>query len=343
MPVTKRGASWQATVNHKGQRLRKDFPTKPEAELWHAQTKADLLAGRLPSGETPKEAVKVNTLEDLIQHTFKARWRGTKAETERMQAARFCVNVLGADRDVATLNPSDPVEIKETLRDMERSDATINRKLSALSTMMKEALDLGWLKSKFSVGLLKERATRVRFIDEAEEVKMLAWCDRMGEPVFKAYLMLSLDTGFRRGEVLKIIKQDVGNENLWTYDTKSGRNREVPLTTRAKASLAWLAQPINDPKAKVVKLEKHHIRDKWDKMKYSMGLTNDDQFIPHVMRHTFVTRLLHRGVDIKTVQELAGHLRIETTQRYAQTSPARKVQAIAVLDVPHATRVADAA
>ena len=58
MPVTKRGSSWQATVNHKGQQHRKDFPTKPDAERWHAETKADLLAGRLPSGETPKEAIK---------------------------------------------------------------------------------------------------------------------------------------------------------------------------------------------------------------------------------------------------------------------------------------------
>ena len=54
----------------------------------------------------------------------------------------------------------------------------------------------------------------------------------------------------------------------------------------------------------------------------------------HILRHTFCSRLAMRGATGKSIQELAGHRHVSTTQRYMHLSPAARESAIRLLDAP---------
>lgn len=325
MPVKARGSSWQAAVSHKGKRHRKDFSNRHDAEVWEAQTKADLMAGRLTSD---KPAEKPMTLKELFELVYETRWKNTKGGKTAHINAGHCVDILGANRQVHTLSYEDVLTIKKTVAGWKRSDATINRKLAAFSTMCKEAFHLKKLPALFPVGLVKEKKRRVRFYENAELGKMLEWCADMGEQELADYIMLSVDTGFRQGEVLKIVKRDINlRGDLWTFDTKAGDNRDVPLTARSKEVLVRRAADCDHPDEKLFKEKPRWYRDHWKQMQNDLGMTDDKNYVPHVLRHTFATNVL-QFTDIKTAQELLGHKRIETTQRYAHTSAERKRLAI---------------
>ena len=147
-------------------------------------------------------------------------------------------------------------------------------------------------------------------------------------------VVLGLDTGFRKGELLRIEGRDKRDNMLSTWKTKNGKYRTVPLTKRAQAVLNRRIETHGDGPL-FPGVTEDSTRYHWDTMREFLGFADDEQFVFHVLRHTFVSRLVQRGVPLKVCSELAGHKTIITTMRYAKLAPTNLIDAINLLEPAH--------
>jgi len=141
-------------------------------------------------------------------------------------------------------------------------------------------------------------------------------------------------TGMRMSEQLTLewneIDLDAGAIHL--DQTKNGTSRFVCLNSRALAIMKMLYE-------RSVGIGRVFIAKRPDWFRDAVKKAGIKDFTWHCLRHTFASRLIMAGVDLKTVQELMGHKSITMTARYAHLSPEHRMAALEKL-CPSATTTA---
>src|SRR5690349_15787524 len=123
------------------------------------------------------------------------------------------------------------------LRERGNSNATINRKMAALSKLLRKACKMGDIYSLPEFRRQKERSGRIRFLEIDEEERLFAEIYRRSEHYWQLSMFL-VDTGARLGEATGLHWNDIHDGTVTFWLTKSGRSRTVPLTQRVRKILA---------------------------------------------------------------------------------------------------------
>ena len=243
-----------------------------------------------------------------------------------------------------------------------RSPSTVLRDLFALSSVLRRAVKAGELSDNPVRRVDKPRIDRrgqIRFLDEAEESRLRTALElrdqvfknmrqvnnarraQSGEPLMPALtnfgdhltpaVLLTMNTGLRRGELLKLRWASVDfNRRLLTVDgrnAKSRQTRHVPLNDEASSVLRRWREQSGD-KGRVFEIATG-FKTSWAKLLKRAGIT---RFRWHDLRHHFASRLVQRGVPLNTVRDLLGHSTVQMSLRYAHLAPDQRREAVAKLN-----------
>ena len=235
--------------------------------------------------------------------------------------------------------------------------ATVNKMLSALRRVLKEAWRLGQMSAEdyqraADVRNVKGQALpRGRELSYGEITALMGGCEDDATPAGirdAALIAVLYGAGLRRAEVVALNYED--------YDPDSGklvirgkRNKERTAyldNGSFDAVNDWLTLRGSDPGPlfypinKGRRIAKRRMTDQavYNILRVRALKTGVRTFSPHDLRRTFVSDLLDAGADIVTVAKMAGHDQVQTTARYDRRGEEVKKKAFKLLHVPYRGR-----
>ena len=238
---------------------------------------------------------------------------------------------FGSERPLTEITPAD-IEGYKLHRQAKVSDATVNRELALLKRMFNLAIEWDLFLDRnpvCRVKYFKEFSFRRRVVTLGEEEKLI----RNASPFLQDLIVFALNTGLRIGEIfpLQWSHVDLEKDILNVFAPKTGKTRPVPINSETRRVLnAWALSRKNDSV-----FYNHDTGKPFVDLKTGFALACRKAGISgvtwHTLRHTFASRLLDRGVDIVTVQQLLGHSTVTVTMRYTHTNLDSKRAAVAKL------------
>jgi integrase len=219
--------------------------------------------------------------------------------------------------------------------------ATANRELQQMRGILNYAKRQGWLaRNPFEMGeqliVVAHEDKRDRVLSRDEEEKLLAACTGTRAHL-RPIVICALDTGMRRGELLKLCWKDVDLAgrlfNIRGTITKTEQSRTVGITERMAIELQrlWSMAP-DDPEGLVFGIKSDFKKG----LASAMREAGIQGYRFHDGRHTATTRLVQNsGLSASEVMKITGHTQTSTFLRYVNPHGETAQRAAMALDDWH--------
>jgi integrase/recombinase XerC len=290
--------------------------------------------------------------ENASDHTVRA------YESDLSQFLSFLAQKSGRRRSELTAADFDHLEIRLFLGDLNRrgnARASAARKLAAIRGFGRYLRREGVLEGDPAalVGTPKREQRLPAHLAEKEMTRLLETPDTssaLGRRD-RAILELFYASGLRLSELVSLNLDDLNlSTRVVRVMGKGGKERIVPFNHSTEAALrAWFKDLAGIPPA--AEQRGHATLSRARKKlsvpvflnyqggrlstrsvdrlvrKYVAACSTRIGISPHALRHSFATHLLERGADLRAIQELLGHARLSTTQRYTHVNAAQLIEA----------------
>jgi len=222
------------------------------------------------------------------------------------------------------------------LRQLGLAKTSIARRFSALRSFFRFLCQEGYLDTNPASGLLTPKLDKklpsFLTVEQVDRLLSLPARDKLQGLRDSAILETLYSTGIRVGELvgLDIKGVDFIGGSLKVMG-KGRKERICPVGEKALDALRrYLAVREEEgiPERGALFLNKNAKRLSARAIrlimnKYIHQLALDEKVSPHTLRHSFATHLLDRGADLRSVQELLGHVNLSTTQIYTHITTKR--------------------
>lgn len=227
----------------------------------------------------------------------------------------------------------EPVHLRSYLAGLHDSHerTSICRRLSAIRSFLRFLRLKQWINRDIGVLVPSPKAKRSlpRFL-KIEEIQELVEAPdsstRLGRRD-RALFEILYGCGLRVSEAVGLDLGDVDLENGWVRVLgKGSKERTVPFGLPAKEALElYLSDSANlaDLKRRGGPLFVNYLGTRLTARsvarilnRHLVRVASAKTLSPHGLRHSFATHLLAAGADLRTIQEMLGHSRLSTTQRY---------------------------
>jgi integrase len=305
-----------------GPRTLAEMREKAQRDREKEQREADALAKRDVSFKS--------FFENYFLPEARTRWKKQTTDKAIQHVNNWIDPVTGKTpiRDIDLIHIN---KVKTNLADAGRSPRTQQYVFRTFSMIWAAAFDHNYVAKPCptktqSFRLPKVDNERQRYLTIEEETKLLEELKTISEQSFYMALV-SLDAGLRFGEIASLTWAcvDLSGGALRILNTKSGRDRHVPMTERLKSTLDSIHEedctglvfpnPNGEPWSEAPKAFRNALK----KSGLNAGVTDPKLKVSfHSLRHTYASRLVQSGIDLYRVQRLLGHSTPVMTQRYSK-------------------------